>query len=68
MVFVMLVPVWIWYYIPDVRFEDWSHREAFLLLRERESKGEEPISRDLIPAERVELPSDEELGDTAVMI
>ncbi len=53
---------------PDKNLEDWAHREAYIVLREREAKGLEPISRDLIPAEEVVLPDDEELGDAPVMI
>ncbi len=53
---------------PDQNLEDWAHREAYIVLREREAKGLEPISRDLIPAEEVVLPDDEELGDAPVMI
>jgi NADH dehydrogenase (ubiquinone) 1 beta subcomplex subunit 11 len=37
-------------------------------LREREEKGILPISPDLIDPSKFELPSDEELGDTELII
>ena len=50
------------------RFYDWQHREAYLLIREREAKGQVIIDRNLIDPSKVELPSDEELDDTDIII
>lgn len=55
-------------YTPDPKLRDWSQREAFILLREREAAGIFPLSPDLIDPSLVELPSDEELGDTEIII
>jgi len=48
--------------------ENWAQREAFLVLREREAQGLEPVSKDLIPVERMQLPTEEELGETHILI
>lgn len=58
----------VWAYLPDNMMRDWSQREAFLELRRRESLGLEPVSRDYVDPATVELPSDEELGDTEIII
>lgn len=60
----------IWAYQPDRTMADWATREAYLLLREREAAGVEPISRDLVDPEKVlaHLPPDEELKAAGVVI
>lgn len=55
-------------YGPDNSYRDWSQREAYLVLRRREEQGLEPISRDFIDPARIKLPTDEELGDTEIII
>lgn len=55
-------------YLPDPRLSDWSQREAYLKLRDREAAGVELISPDYIDASLIELPTDEELGDTEIII
>lgn len=55
-------------YLPDPRLQEWAQREAFLVLREREAAGLEPISPDIIDPKLVNLPTDEELGDTEIII
>jgi len=57
-------------YSPRNCINDWYVREAYLLLREREAQGVEPISRDLIDPEKIlaALPSDEELRENGVII
>ena len=47
---------------------NWTQREAYLLLKEREDAGIFPISKDFIDPEKVILPSDEELGDIDILI
>ncbi|VDO00277.1 unnamed protein product [Rodentolepis nana] len=42
---------------------DWARREAFLELERRRKLGLPLVDPDLIPRERVKLPSKEELGD-----
>lgn len=64
----MVVGGFVWTYLPDPKMRDWAQREAFILLREREAAGVEFISADLIEASLVELPTDEELGDTDIII
>ena len=46
----------------------WSGREAYLVLAEREAANMELISRDYIDPAKIELPTDEELGDTRIQI
>jgi len=68
------VPVvmgFIWAYQPESgKLNDWAMREAYLLLREREKAGVEPISKDLVdPAKLLaHLPTDEELREAGVVI
>ncbi|KAG4078697.1 hypothetical protein HA402_015287 [Bradysia odoriphaga] len=58
----------VWAYLPDTLMRDWAQREGYLTLRQREAAGLEPISRDLIDPSLITLPSDEELGDTEIII
>lgn len=57
-----------WSYLPDRQFLEWSQREAFIVLRNREAAGLEPISPNYIDPSKIVLPSDEELGDTEIII
>lgn len=68
---VTLCLVWgafVWAYLPDIHMKDWSQREGYLELRRREAAGLEPICRDYVDPAIIELPSDEELGDTEMII
>lgn len=55
-------------YQPDNLLRDWSQREAYLELRRREAAGQEPISCDYIERSLMVLPSDEELGESEIII
>ncbi|XP_072752357.1 NADH dehydrogenase [ubiquinone] 1 beta subcomplex subunit 11, mitochondrial [Anoplolepis gracilipes] len=55
-------------YLPDVRGKDWAQREAYLQLRYREEHGLPLIDPNLIDPSKITLPSDEELGDTEIII
>ncbi|KAL7047121.1 hypothetical protein ACKWTF_002795 [Chironomus riparius] len=55
-------------YTPDNLLRDWSQREAFLELRRREAAGLEPISADYVDPALIDLPSEEEIGDTEIII
>ncbi|KER30419.1 hypothetical protein T265_03152 [Opisthorchis viverrini] len=50
------------WYTPDRGQEEWCRREAYLELERRRRDGLPLIIPDLVPPERVKLPSDEELG------
>lgn len=50
------------------RFADWVTREAYLELDRREKAGLPLVDPYLIPPERVKLPSDEELGETEIIV
>merc|ERR1711963_644116 len=66
---IMLVAiVWVYRYAPDNMKRHWAMREAYLVLQERESKNMEKISRDYIDPDKIELPSDEELGDMRIYV
>jgi len=49
-------------YLPDHKLRHWSRREAHLELARRERDGLPLIDINLIPAEKFDLPTDEELG------
>lgn len=55
-------------YMPDLNLRDWATREAFLELRRREAAGLPLIDPNLVPPENIVLPTDEELGDTDIII
>lgn len=57
-----------WSYLPDLKLLEWSQREAYLVLRSREQAGLPPISPDLVDPDTVILPTEEELGDTDIII
>jgi len=63
-----VVPIWLYNYMPDYQLKNWAHREAYLLLKEREDAGIFPISKNYLDPEKVVLPSDEELGDIDIRI
>lgn len=58
----------IYFYQPDFLMRDWAQREAYLELRRREAAGLPPISPDYIDPSLITLPSDEELGQTEIII
>lgn len=55
-------------YIPDVGNRDWAVREAYLLLHKREKLGLPLIDKNYIDPEKIVLPTDEELGDTEIIL
>lgn len=60
---VMFVAYW-----PDFEHRNWAKREAFIRLHERERLGLDPIDKNYIDPSKIVLPSDEELGDTEIII
>lgn len=54
--------------MPDYKLRDWSHREAFLELERREREGLPLVDPDYTKIELSSLPSDEEIGDTEIVI
>jgi len=56
------------YYCPHSNLSDWAMREAFIRVAEREANGLPYIDKDLVPMDRIVLPSDQELGDTEIII
>lgn len=57
-----------WSYLPDTQSRDWAQREGFLELRRREMAGVDLISPNYIDPAQMVLPSDDELGDTEIII
>lgn len=55
-------------YQPDFMLRDWAQREGFLELRRREKLGLPLIDSNYVDPAQIELPSDEELGDTEIII
>lgn len=58
----------IYFYQPDFLLRDWAQREAFLELRRREAAGDDLISPNYVDPSLIDLPSDEELGSTEIII
>ncbi|WP_278924702.1 hypothetical protein, partial [Pseudophaeobacter profundi] len=56
------------YYAPDTNLKDWAQREGFLELRRREQLGLPLVDPNYVDPSTVYLPSDEELGDTEIII
>lgn len=50
------------------REKDWTQREAYLQLHRREKLGLPLVDKNYIDPAKIELPSDEELGDTDIVI
>lgn len=50
------------------RMIDWAQREGYLELRRREAEGLPLIDPNLVSIDKVQLPEDEELGDTEIII
>lgn len=50
------------------RMVDWAQREGYLELRRREAEGLPLIDPNLVSVDKFELPEDEELGDTEIII
>uniref|UniRef100_A0A6M2DZ28 NADH dehydrogenase [ubiquinone] 1 beta subcomplex subunit 11, mitochondrial n=1 Tax=Xenopsylla cheopis TaxID=163159 RepID=A0A6M2DZ28_XENCH len=57
-----------WTYAPDHSLRHWAQREAFLELRRREELGLPLIDKNLVDPSQIVLPTDEELGDTEIII
>lgn len=55
-------------FAPDARNLEWAQREAYLELRRREQLGLPPVDPFYIHPDKVVLPTDEELGDTEIII
>ena len=64
----MVWPGFLLYYWPDFRLHDWATREAFLELERRKKMGLPIIDRNYVDPSKVILPTEEELGDTEVII
>lgn len=68
---VTLCLVWgtfVWAYLPDPQMRDWAQRQGHLTLREREQRGEEPISANYVDPARITLPSEEDLEGVEIII
>ena len=50
------------------RLYEWSQREAYLLIAKRERDGLPLVDKNFIDPSKINLPSDEELGDTEVIV
>ncbi|XP_044754348.1 NADH dehydrogenase [ubiquinone] 1 beta subcomplex subunit 11, mitochondrial [Coccinella septempunctata] len=55
-------------YVPDHTYKDWAQREAYIELARREKNGLPLIDPNLISVDKIQLPSDEELGETEIII
>lgn len=55
-------------YLPDFGLKDWAQREAFIQLKYREENGLPLVDPNYIDPAKINLPSDEELGNTEIII
>ncbi|XP_045475011.1 NADH dehydrogenase [ubiquinone] 1 beta subcomplex subunit 11, mitochondrial [Harmonia axyridis] len=55
-------------YMPDHTYKDWAQREAYIELARREKNGLPLIDPNIVDVNRIQLPSDEELGNTEIII
>jgi len=55
-------------YYPDFRDNAWAQREAYLELERRELAGLPLIDANMIDQSKIDLPSEEELGDFDIII
>jgi len=55
----------LWFYYS---LKDWAQREAYLTLRHREAAGLPLIDMNYVDVSSISLPSEEELGDTEIII
>lgn len=60
--------IFLWSYLPDRQLVEWSQREAYIVLRDREAAGLEPIAPDYVDPSTVNLPSEDDLIDTEIII
>lgn len=58
----------IWAYAPDVNMRNWASREAYLEIRRREAAGLPLVDKNYVDPALMILPTDEELGDTEIII
>ncbi|WAR27159.1 NDUBB-like protein [Mya arenaria] len=64
-----LVPgIFLMMYSPDFRLRDWATREAYLDIERREKQGLPAIDPYCVSPETVQLPSEEEIGNTEIII
>lgn len=64
----LAVPFFYFTYRPKFYNQDWAFREAFLELRRREELGLPLIDPNYVDPATIYLPSDEELGDTEIIV
>lgn len=64
----LVIPIFYFAYRPKFYNSDWALREAFLELRRREQLGLPLVDPNYVDPSTVYLPSDEELGDTEIII
>jgi len=55
-------------YYPDFKDTAWSQREAYLELARREKEGLPLIDANFIDPAKINLPTDEELGDFEIIV
>ncbi|XP_043281658.1 NADH dehydrogenase [ubiquinone] 1 beta subcomplex subunit 11, mitochondrial [Venturia canescens] len=55
-------------FAPDPGMREWAQREAYLELRRREALGLPAVDPFYVDPDKVVLPTDEELGDTDIII
>eukprot|EP00745_Piridium_sociabile_P030388 TRINITY_DN50379_c0_g2_i1.p1 TRINITY_DN50379_c0_g2~~TRINITY_DN50379_c0_g2_i1.p1 ORF type:complete len:181 (+),score=30.81 TRINITY_DN50379_c0_g2_i1:46-543(+) len=55
-------------YQPDHKSLNWCSREAYLEMERRQREGLPLVSPDYVDPSKIELPSDEELGDTEIIV
>ena len=67
-ILMILPPAWIIHYKRDYSLRDWGRREAMIIMLEREEAGLPYIDKNFVDPSKLELPTDEELGDAPVYL
>lgn len=60
--------IFVGYYYPDIKLDNWATREAYIELHRRKKLGLPTIDRNYVDPAKVVLPSEEEIGDHEVII
>ncbi|KAI0988507.1 hypothetical protein GJ496_005908 [Pomphorhynchus laevis] len=66
--FTMISAMFFYKYLPDIRQKVYIRREAFLELARREAAGLPLVDPNLIPEDKIILPSEEELEGVEIII
>lgn len=56
------------WYLPDVHLDNWVTREAYMEIERRQNLGGPYVDADYVPRHLINLPTEEEIGETDIII